>query len=47
MTRAKFIEELQKVLVETILENKGKSVVLDFGDKDNDDKVGITYLISF
>lgn len=39
MTRVKFIEELQKVLVETICENQGKSVVFDFVDKDaNDDE---------
>lgn len=37
MTRAKFIEELQKVLIEAIFEKKGKSVVLDFGNKDDDD----------
>lgn len=37
MTRAKFIEELQKVLVETICENQGKPVVFDFVDKDDDD----------
>lgn len=38
MTRVKFIEELQKVLVETICENQGKPVVLDFEDKNNDDE---------
>ena len=37
MTRAKFIEELQKVLVEIVCENQGKPVVLDFEDKNNDD----------
>ena len=37
MTKAKFIEELQKVLVEAICENQGKSVVFDFRDKDDDD----------
>lgn len=37
MTRVKFIEELQKVLVETICENQGKPVVFDFVDKDDDD----------
>lgn len=37
MTRAKFIEELQKELLEAIRQNKGKPVVLDFVDKDDDD----------
>jgi hypothetical protein len=47
MTRAKFVEELQKVLVEAICENQGKPVVFDFRDKDDDDDEWIIATILF